>query len=167
MRTAPMSWTALTAWGSGLVQIAIGAGMLRGEDAAAHAVGILLLLLGTAALAWGAAVLVRGRTVTPRTVVTGALVGIVTVGAALAIDSAHVSPLAAGAAALLATATGAGVTAGSRRRVTPRRGAAPAAAFVAAIIVAAIVTPALGATEAGRLAPDHSSHDLVFDEHQH
>ena len=40
------------------------------------------------------------------------------------------------------------------------------ALFVAAVLVAALVTPALGATEAGRLAPDHSEHGSIVPGHQ-
>jgi hypothetical protein len=49
------------------------------------------------------------------------------------------------------------------RRTTDAAPPRLAGLFISAVLVAAIVTPALGATEAGRLAPDHSGHGIVLD----
>jgi hypothetical protein len=38
--------------------------------------------------------------------------------------------------------------------------------IIGSAVVAALVTPALAATEVGRLAPDHSSH-TVLEQHSH
>lgn len=169
-RSAPRvaSWPAVVAWGSGLVQLALGAGMLtsEGSDAAARAIGFALATLGAAGLLWGALTLSRGRIVAPRLGVAGALVGLTAGALALAVDPGRTSVVAVAAASALL------VTAGVACAITLRR--MPSAGrpgivglLIAAVVVAALVTPALAATEAGRLAPDHGGHELVRGEHQH
>ena len=56
-RAATPSWAAIAAWGGGLIQLALGAGAITGVGGglALQAVGILLTVLGAAALGWGAA----------------------------------------------------------------------------------------------------------------
>ncbi|MFE7846131.1 hypothetical protein ACFUTX_13170 [Microbacterium sp. NPDC057407] len=157
---AGASWAAVAAWGAGLIELAVGAGALT-QGGAARGAGIALVALGAGGLAWGAVTLARGRIVVPRTAVAGALAGTAAVVAALAADPVRTSVLAAASAAALlltiAFACAARVRAASRGRTD----AAPPrvwAILVAATLVAGVVTPALGATEAGRNAVPHGEH---------
>ena len=163
LRDAVPSWAAVAAWGAGLTELALGAGAL-GQGGAARGAGAVLVALGAAGLVWGAATLARGRIVVPRSGVAGSLAGIVAGALALAADPGRTSVLAfaVGAALLVAVALACATrlrSSGESRAdaATPRLGVL----FVAAVLVAALVTPALGATEAGRLAPDHGTHGVV------
>lgn len=162
LRGAVPSWAAVAAWGAGLIELALGAGALTG-DGAARGAGTALVALGVAGLVWGAATLVRGRIVVPRTGAAGTLAGFGVGIAALAADPARMSVLAvAASSALLVAVALACVT-----RLRGRDGGTDASSprlrvlVVAAIVVAGVVTPALGATEAGVLAPDHGTHGVV------
>jgi len=173
------SWPPLAAWGAGLVQFALGAGILTGTDAAPRAAGILLVLIGAASLVWGT-LRVAGRDLELPGLgiaVTGMLVTV----AALLADPVRTS-VAAVAVALALDAV-IGVTIGRSRRSRTRRApsprgavasvplfgrGAPVVGFVLGVVaVAGVVTPALASTEAGRLAPDHGSHTLLVDPHSH
>jgi hypothetical protein len=159
---AATSWAAVAAWGAGLIELALGAGasMRDGDDRGA---GIILIALGAGTLVWGAVTLARGRIVVPRAGVAGALGGIVAAVAALVADPARTSVLAV--AALAALLISAAIACATRlRRRTARADEAPPrlwVLFVAAIVVAALVTPALAATEAGRSASPHGTHGIV------
>jgi hypothetical protein len=162
--TSAPSWAAVAAWGAGLVELALGAGALTGTDGsgAARGAGTALVLLGLASLVWGAATLMRGRLVTPRIAIGAALAGIVAAAAALAVDPARTSVIAVVAASALLVAGSLGAARALRRGKATDAGAPRLSAlFVAAVIVAGVVTPALGATEAWRLAPDHGEHSVV------
>jgi len=158
-RAATRSWPPLAAWGAGLIQLALGAGAITGEDAGARLPGILVAIVGTASLVWGG-VRLGGRPATTAGMIV-ALSGIAATTAVLIAAPARTSVLAAAAAVMLAAVTGA-VT-GRERRVRRMRVADPPSAsraavtgiLIGALAVAGIVTPALGATEAGRLAPAH------------
>lgn len=157
-RAATPAWAAVAAWGAGLMEFALGAGAMT--DGAGRGAGVILIVLGAASLVWGTMTLVRGRLVVPRTGVAGALTGIGVVVAAFSLDPARTSIAAVGAAVVLLIAVG---VAAARQMRRPADAAAPriAVLMIAAIVVAGLVTPALGATEAGRLAPDHGSHGVV------
>jgi hypothetical protein len=131
--------------------------------------GLLLIALGLLALAWGAATLARGRVIAPRAGVAGALAGVIAGVAALWSDPARTSVAAVAAASLLLV--GLAIGCGRALRTGTRADAASprlAQLFIAAVIVAAVVTPALGATEAGRFATEHGSHLApVSGGHQH
>lgn len=166
LRGAAASWAAVAAWGAGLIELAVGAGSLP-QDGAARGAGIVLLALGAGGLGWGSATLARGRIVVPRAGVAWALAGIAATVAALAVDPVRASILAVAAAGVLlitiALACGAVV-----RRRSMGADAAPSrvwAILVAATMVAALVTPALGATEAGRHATPHGGHELIVPGH--
>ncbi|KAA9105023.1 hypothetical protein [Microbacterium rhizomatis] len=164
------SWPAVAAWGAGLLQLALGAGALTGAGGKVWlgVAGATLVILGAGELVWGAAALARGRIVVPRVGVAGALVGIVAATATLMLDPERTSILAVAATSLLLISVGVGCGIALRRGLPGgdvRTGLL--GLFVAAVLVAGVVTPALGATEAGRNAPSHSGHDLVFNEHQH
>ena len=166
---AAAMWPAITGWGAGLVLFALGAGAVSGSTV--QPAGLLLIALALLALAWGAVTLARGRLIAPRASVVGALAGLVAGGLALAVDPARTSVFAVAAASVLLVATAIGC--GRALRATTRLENAPsskprlAGIFVAAVVVSALVTPALGATEAGRLAPDHSVHGGVIEDSHH
>lgn len=173
------SWPPLAAWGAGLVQVALGAGIVTGTDAAPRAAGILLVAVGAATLVWGVLRL-AGRSL-ERTGVTLALLGVLAGTAALLADPVRTSVVAVAVAIVLDAVIG--VTIGRSRRsrtrrapsprgavagVLPLAGTAPIVGFLlGAVAVAGVVTPALASTEAGRLAPDHGSHTLLVDPHGH
>ncbi|WP_160132989.1 hypothetical protein [Microbacterium sp. SLBN-146] len=156
-RSSTPAWAAVAAWGAGLLACALGA------SAATHGDIILavpLLVIAAAALAWGAAALVRGSLPAPRTAIAAAIGGVVAVVAALLADPARTSV----AASALACALLLSVALGCGRRLRMEKDAAPprlSVLLIAAVVVAGAVTPALGATEAGRLAPDHGSHGII------
>ena len=174
-RRATPSWAAIAAWGGGLIQLALGAGAVIGQEGgpAVGIAGITLLLLGIAALGWGAGTLARGRIVLPRAGVAGALVGIVAAVTALALDPVRVSVFAVAAASALVLPVALACAAEQRRSRSggPRRADAGGPRIVSlvlsAVLVAAVVTPALSATEAGRLAPDHADHGVLVDPVHH
>ncbi|GAA1918005.1 hypothetical protein GCM10009775_08240 [Microbacterium aoyamense] len=158
-RSASPAWTSVAAWGAGLIELALGAGALTSGDSP-WGWGVILIALGVAGLVWGAATLARGHLLAPRTGVAGALASLVAVVAILVLDPARTSVVTVGAASVLLVAVALSCARQSRRRTD----AAPPrlwVLFAAAVIVAGIVTPALGATEAGLLAPDHSDHGIV------
>lgn len=166
--TAP-AVAALAAWGAGLIQFALGAGAVTAvgqEGSAARGAGAVLLAFGAATLAWGVAVLARGRLVTPRLGLTGALGAILAAVAVLWAAPVRTSVIAVAAAVLLLVAVGflcghrLRQQRSSRSELSGER-VSVAALIAAAVVVGAIVTPALGTTEAARLAPDHGSHEIV------
>lgn len=163
------SWAAVSAWGAGLLEIALGAGLMTSPGGAARGAGIVLVIIGAGALGWGVVMLVRGRVIAPRAGIAGALAGLIGAVLALGIDTGRTSVIAVGAASALLVATALACGAELRRRRSSARSGQPRLAvfLVAAVLVAGVVTPALGATEAGRLAPDHSEHGLVVPGHQH
>lgn len=181
MNTAALtrSWPTLAAWGAGLLQLGVGAGMVtQGTGAADRGVGVVAVVVGVAALGWGVAALTRGRLVAPRIAMAIAVAGTVASGAALLVDPARISVHAIGVTALLHVAYGVAAAAvvrsarsssGDARsaddRTVPRTSVVGLVA--GCIIVAGLVTPALGATEAGRAAPSHSDHPLFSTEHSH
>ncbi|QIG39645.1 hypothetical protein G5T42_09220 [Microbacterium sp. 4R-513] len=160
-------WPAIAAWGAGLVQLALGAGAVTGSSG--QPAGLPLIALGLLALAWGAWALARGRVIAPRAGVAGVLAGLVSGAVALSIDPARTSvvAMAAASALLIAVAIGCGRALRAKDRATDASKPGLAGIFIGAVLVAAIVTPALGATEAGRLAPDHSVHGGVIEDPHH
>lgn len=183
------SWPTLAAWGAGLIHLGLGAGMVtKGSDVAVRVVGALLVVVGAAALVWGVAALARDRLTAPRTGMAIAVLGTVAAALALAVDPFRVSVHAAAVGILLFLACGvaAAVTARRRARSAPAPSATATSAsgsartetpravprtsivgiLVGAAVVAGLVTPALGSTEAGQAAPSHSDHPL-FDDHGH
>jgi hypothetical protein len=167
------SWHAPAAWGAGLIEIALGAGAIIADSggAATRAVGFVLLTFGVAALVWGALSLHRGHLVAPNLVVAGALAGVLLSAVALALDPVRISVFAVAAASallvLVALAAAAGLRRGSRTGRADAGSPRIVELIVAAVLVAALVTPALSATEAGRLAPDHGEHGVMVDPAHH
>lgn len=142
------SWPALAVWGSALLHLSLGASLTLGTGRpVATVVAVGLLLVGVTELAWGAAALRAGRPVAPRTAAVGAVLSIAAGGAALATGC---SPLAVAAAVLLTLGAGAALARSERasaERPAPTASARPWVATVGsvagAVIVAALVTPAL------------------------
>ncbi len=176
------SWPTLAAWGTGLVQLALGAGVVMGDvGPGPRAVGVVLASFGATTLVAGVVWLARGlqRPIAPLALAIG---GILAMTSALLMDPAHVSVAALAVGVTLAIALAlcapglhrsAAGSAGPRRAAqsggatrSASRGIGVSGLLVGAVVVAAAVTPALASTEAGRMAPDHSSHTLEFD-HQH
>lgn len=188
MKTSAPSWSAIASWGAGLLLIAVGAGRLADESSGfdAWGIGVVLIALGIAGLVWGATALARGRIVVPRASVASALGGIGALVAALVVSPGRTSVIAVAAASALLMAVA--LAGGWHLRHSPQQSgrAAPQHSarhsvqegtragsarllplFLSAVVVAGVVTPALGATEAGRLAPDHSEHTLIDPGHSH
>jgi hypothetical protein len=163
LRGTAVAWAAVAAWGAALIELALGAGALP-QDGAARGAGIALLVLGAGGLAWGAATLARGRIVVPRAGVAGALSGIAALVVAFTSDPVRTSVLATAAAITLLVTIALACASVLRARSRGTTAAAPPrvwAILIAATVVAALVTPALGATEAGRNATGHGGHQLV------
>ncbi|MDJ1114295.1 hypothetical protein [Microbacterium dauci] len=173
------SWPALAAWGAGLLDLGLGAGAVtQGADPASRGVGVLLVFVGTATLAWGVAALATGRLVLPRLTTGGSLVAIAAVVAALALDPQGVSALAVASALLLTLVVGIAAALTVRRAARSEADATPAASaareprrtsmiglIAGCIVVAGLVTPSLGSTAVGSDAPSHSDHELVLPGH--
>lgn len=172
--TLTRSWPALAAVGAGLLLLALGAGALAPalggpRSAAAAALAVALMLLGAAALAWAIATLRSGRPVSPRLGIAGALLAMLGCATALVSDPTRTSIAAIGAAVLLLVITGSfcAFAVGRRAAARHRDGrTGMIGMIVGSAVVAALVTPALAATEVGRLAPDHGSH-TVLEQHSH
>ena len=157
------SWPAIAAWGSGLVQLALGAGAITAEGGgpAIRMAGILLVVIGAAAIGWGAVTLARGRTVVPRLSIGGSLAGILVATTAMVLDPVRVSVFAVAASIVLSIAVSLGCALTMRqtrhaRSTKPDAGPRRLIALVvAAVLVAGVATPALAATEAGQHAVPH------------
>lgn len=158
------TWPALGGWGSGLVQLALGAGMVTGTGAGARALGAVLVASGAGTLAWGVVRLTGDRGT--RTGVAVGVAGILAPGAALLVDPVHASVLAVAATVVLSLVVGIGAALGLRRGPGTYAPAGMTGILVGSVLVAALVTPALAATEAGRFATDHGAHSVPA-EHTH
>lgn len=167
-RTLPSSrsWAPVLAWGAGLIQAAMGAGAIVGEESspAARIVGGAIVTLGVAALVWGGVSLSRGRLVTPTTALATALTG-VAAGGMLFLSSAGRTSIYA-----LAISTAMLMTLGAVAAIVRRAhddGSAPTrmlALFAAAAVIAVLVTPALGSVQDATLLRDDGTLPVV-DEH--
>lgn len=163
------SWPSVSAWGAGLIIAALGAGAIVHADSgvAASGLGIGMVVLGLASLAWGAAALSTGRIVVPRATLAGALVALVATAALMFVAPAHTSIIGVAAASVLLVVVGATVAVHLRRRRragSPERTAQPISVvglLVAAAVIAVLVTPALGATQDAVLLRDDGTVPVV------
>lgn len=165
------SWPSVSAWGAGLIVAALGAGAIVRSDSGAPAtgLGIGMVVLGLASLAWGAAALSTGRLVVPRMTLAGALIALLATTALVFIAPAHTSIIAAAAASVLLVVVGATVAVHLRRRrsTSSPRTAQPMSVtglLVAAAVIAVLVTPALGATQDAVLLRDDGTVPVVTHE---
>lgn len=178
------SWPPLAAWGAGLLEIGLGAGAVtKGVDVASRGIGTLLVVVGAVTFGWGVAALATSRVAAPRTGMTVSLVGIGGVVAALVVDPGRIGVQAVGVCVLLSLIVGvAAATAVRRGRPRPAtadgtRASGPRSAgaqrtsilglVAGCVVVAGLVTPALGSTAVGSDAPDHSGHRVVLPGHGH
>ncbi len=155
-------WLGFCALGAGLVHLAL----VIGSPAA---VGIPLLVIGAAELAWGVFAFTAPAMPLPKVARAGALVPLlgwvvmlVFVGGSGAIEGVRVLPMLL--ASLLDLAIAIGVTAMLRiDRARPSHPLRPARYLLGlgagALAVAALTTPALAATEAGFAAIPHGNGD--------
>ena len=166
------SWPSVFAWGAGLITAALGAGAITRPDsgAVADGLGIGLVVLGLAALAWGGVVLWAGRLVVPALVLGGSLITIFGVTALLFVVPAHTSVLAVAAASLLLVIVGASAAVHlrrERRSANATRTPQPMSVvglLVAAAVIAVVVTPALGATQNAVLLRDDGTVPVISHE---
>jgi hypothetical protein len=147
------TWPAVAAWATGLVEAALGAGAIVGPyaEASSAVVGALLVATGLVTLVWGGAVLALGRLVAPRAALGGGMLGVVLLLALLLLAPTRTSVLAA-AIAMAMSLVAQGFCAAVVRRHRDRRRELDAARSVAgfllaAAVLSAVVTPALGATQ--------------------
>jgi hypothetical protein len=167
------SWPALAAWGSGLLQLGLGAGaIVKGADAASRGVGVLLVVAGAATLAWGVAVLAQGRAVAPRSGVAVSLVGMVGLAGVMLVGPAETSIYPVAVSVVLSFAVGL-VSALVLRRAGRARPLVRSAArtsvgglIVGAFLLAGVVTPALAATPIGSDAPGSSVNEVFQPGHE-
>lgn len=166
MNDVSRSVMALTSLGVGLVHLAIGAG-------SPPLPAILLVGFGVAELAWGVAVLARGRLLLPNAALPLALSPLllwgldvtvaIVLGGAGATALLPFGPMAA--SAVLSLALGAGLAISRRRAASPppaasgsRPGRYLLGMTLGAMLVAGLVTPALAGTQAGTEAVPHGEH---------
>ncbi|WP_460796521.1 hypothetical protein [Microbacterium sp. GXF0217] len=160
-RSTAAAWPSIAAWSGGLILLALGAGALTAPEGAPgiRAMGGALLAAGTAAIGWGAATLILGRTIAPRIGIAGAMASAAIAVAAFALDPTRMGILAVAPAVAMLLVTGVACALELRalRAPSPLRrssGRARVAEIViGAVIAAAIVTPALSSVESGYLAP--------------
>jgi hypothetical protein len=171
--TITRTWLAFAAIGAGLVHLAL-------VISSPVPIAIALVLIGVAEFGWGVLALARERVAAPRLVLFFALVpmllwGLTVASATLFEDPGISSSLGFGA---LAAATVLELFIAITLAVQLRRGVDFAAApktppagryilalVVGGILVGAITTPALAATDAGRNAHHHGTDTLVIDPH--
>lgn len=161
------SWPMLSAFGAGLVLLALAGG-------AQGAMRFILAGLGVAALGWGLASLRAGRVIAPAAVLGVAAAALVGAGAlvvsGMAADTdVAAGPLAATSVFVVVVALACGLALRRRRgparapgsERTPARGfdrRSLAGLLVGAALVSALATPALAATTAGEHAVPHGTH---------
>jgi hypothetical protein len=163
-------WLAFAAICTGIIHAALAA-------TAPLPLALLLAAFGVAELAWGVLAIVRNRIAAPVAVLTAALApiagwGVLVLaaaagGAAELLEPLPLLPMAVAAAfeLFVALVVGRHVRAGARAAIADSPTPIPAGRFLVALIAgalasAALVTPALAATDAGEGAPEHG-HGVV------
>jgi len=166
------TWLGFAAMGAGMVHFAL-------VITAPPALAAVLLLLGLAECGWGIATFARERLIAPRIARLGALLPVVLwsllVVAATLLDAPALAasltllPMAVATALdLFVAVVLSRVLQRADADLRPRAAVAPSAGryliglMAGATVVAALVTPALAGTEAGRLAQPHGQHDADF-----
>ncbi len=177
MSTITRSWLAFAAIGTGLIHFALVVG-------SPLPLGILLAIVGLAEFAWGVYTFAREDIARPRLVLVGALAPMLGWGLLLVVSTAAENPGIAKTLPLLPLAIAtlfeifiAVTVAMHLRRIAEHR-PEPRAPGVGryligltagGLVIAALTTPALAATEAGASAVPHGEHTGQFFEisHQH
>ncbi|KAF2418079.1 hypothetical protein B2K11_09335 [Microbacterium sp. B35-30] len=144
------SWVPVAAWGFGLVSAALGATAIVAiqADTFSRVLGVLSVVLGLGALAWGAASLALERTPAPRGAVAGVSVGALVALALLATAPGRASVLAIALVIALGVVVACGILRGRRR---PSRRTSLWGMIAAAAVVTVLVVPALGACQGAAL----------------
>ena len=144
------SWVPVGAWGFGLVILALGAAAIVGvqADGLSATFGAAAVVVGLAALAWGAVSLALGRTPLPRSALAGVCAGSAVSVALLTTAPGRASVLAVGLLLAVAVAVACGIVRGTRHP-SPRSSLWGLAA--AAAIVTLVVVPALGICQGAAL----------------
>lgn len=157
------AWLGFAALGAGLIHLALVVG-------SSPAIGIPLLLIGSAEFAWGVFAFTRPTLPVPHAARIGVLVPLLGWALLLGVTAAELTPglrvLPMLVASLLDAAVAIGISLVLRRA---DRGTAdrplPAGRYLlalgaGALVIAALTTPALAATEAGGSAVPHGEIDL-------
>ena len=144
------SWVPVAAWGFGLVSASLGAAAIVAiqADTLSRALGVVSVVLGLGALAWGAASLALDRTPAPRGAVAGVSVGVVVALVLLATAPGRASIIAITLLVALGVVVACGILR-SRRHSSTRTGLWGMVA--AAAVVTVLVVPALGACQGAAL----------------
>jgi hypothetical protein len=144
------SWVPVAAWGFGLVSAALGAASIVAiqADTLSRVLGVLSVVLGLGALAWGAASLALDRTPAPRGAVAGVSVGVFVALVLLATAPGRASVLAIALEIALGVVVACGILRGRRH---PSRRTSLGGVIVAAAVVTVLVVPALGACQGAAL----------------
>lgn len=168
--TVTRSWLAFAALGTGMIHLAL---ILN----APFGVALILGVVGAGELSWAVLTLIRERIAAPRLVICGAALPVLffgvlaVVGTAIGVPeiAASLGTTALGLAALLELFVAVTVAVGLRRgrdfaapSLTPAAGRYLLGLTVGGMIVGALTTPALAATEAGRFAQPHGQHSDSF-----
>lgn len=166
MSTITRGWIAFAAIGTGLIHLALVVG-------APLPFGVAFAVCGATELGWGVLAMARTRLPVPRAALVGALLPlllwIAVLLAAITLDSPAVAAplhfLPMGVATILELFAALTLVVSRRReRSHPNAPASTNAAkyliglMIGSLVVAALTTPALAATEAGRFAKPHGEH---------
>ncbi|MCU1534365.1 MAG: putative rane protein [Glaciihabitans sp.] len=175
MSSITRTWLAFAAVGAGMIHLAL-------VISSPLPVGVAEALIGLIELTWGVLAFSRERIEYPRAVLFGSVVPAILWGLLAAIAAAFRTPEIASSLGFVALAVAslleffiAVVMAVHVRRATDFRAAprAPSAGrylaglAVGAAVVAALTTPALASTEAGRFAVPHGTHGLTVNLPEH
>jgi hypothetical protein len=144
------SWVPVAAWGFGLVSAALGAAAIVAvqADTLSRVLGVLSVVLGLGALAWGAASLALDRTPAPRGAVAGVSAEVIVVLALLATPPGRASVLALALVIALGVVVACGILCGRRH---PSKRMSLWSMIPAAAVVTVLVVPAIGACQGAAL----------------
>jgi hypothetical protein len=171
MSTVTRTWLAFAALGTGMIHLALVLG-------SPLPVGVALALFGVIEVAWSIVTFRRETIAAPRLVLLGALAPLLLWGMLLTAAAALGAPELASSLSLTAMGlaavlelVAAGILAVQLRRGvdfsapsrTPKAGVYLTGLVAGGMLVAAITTPALAATEAGLYAQPHGEHSDSFE----
>ena len=148
--TRAPSWVPIAAWGFGLVSAALGAAAIVAlqADTLSRVLGAVSVVVGVAALAWGAAALALDRTPAPRGAVAGVSAAVIVGLTLLATEPGRASVLAIALLVGLGVVVACGILRGRRH---PSRSTSLWSLIAAAAVVTIAVVPALGTCQGAAL----------------